>query len=157
MYVYVCTCTCTCMCIHVHARVYMHVYMYVCTCTCTCVHVLLFCSDTSGRRSNQLKKQKAIDGEQEVVANEGEELHNDDDDDDNNNMTDELKDSIKCIQDHRKELGVAIIQCLHAAKPDVITKSAFGFGTTINNRVFHATYQGTLPCIESNGWTLLFR
>ncbi len=116
------------------------------------------CSDASGRKSNQvLKKTKNFDGEHELAINDKEESQLKDHDDDNHDVIDQLKNSVKCLQDNRKDLGVAIFKCLHAAKSDIITKKGCGFGTTVNNRVFHANYHGTIPYIEPKGWTVLFR
>lgn len=107
-----------------------------------------------------MKKQKALDagdGDSEGMANEEEELNKEGEENEEENLSAELKATAHLLQANKNDLGVAIFQCLHASKPDIMTIDEFAFGTTVHNRVFHDTFQGTIPLVEPNGWTLLFR
>ncbi len=119
-------------------------------------------SDTgSGRRSN-LKKQKPVESVEAVdteggVANNEEELHMGSDLTDEDTSSSLLKSSVELLENHKRDLGVAVFQCLNAAKPDIIASDTFAFGTSEHSRVYHVTYQGTVPVVEPKGWALLFR
>ena len=104
---------------------------------------------TGGGKS--LKKMKAIDIEDE----DKEEKKEDEEEDTDIKEQENISDSVSMLESHTAALGEAMFKCLYALRPDIL--GIHDFGTNEHTRAYYNTFNGTVPQLEPNKWTVLFR